>query len=186
MRHQLKRNLLVLGSMASELDFQIGMDGYRCGYSFGQAGAHRDHGELRAARYLEHVQVAVAVSRIKGLHGYRHQKIALSLVTHALAAGGMADAVSLVQRVRDVIRESRLFKNPLTIRRRGKRRKRQKQDGGKDFRIHKRLRLSATRTKGRPKTLPPSRWRPARARPRSHGPFDHCFFESTPWPPGWV
>ena len=62
------------------------------------------------------MKVAVAVARIKGLNGYRDQEIALSVVTNALASGGMADAVGRMQEVRDVIRERGLFKNPLPIR----------------------------------------------------------------------
>ena len=115
-------------SLAGELDFQIGMDACSRGVRFWQSGAHRDHGKLCASRRLNHMNVAVAIARIKGLNRYRDQEIAFSVVTNALASGRVADSVSLVQRVRDVIRERGLFKNPLTIRRRGKLRKRQKEE----------------------------------------------------------
>ena len=72
-------------------------------------------GKLCAVRHLKHMKVAVAVARIKGLNGYRDQEIALSVVTNARASGGMADTVGRMQRVRDVIRERGLFKNPLPI-----------------------------------------------------------------------
>ena len=81
----------------------------------------RDDGELRAARRLKHVKIAVAVSRIKRLNGYRDQEIALTSVTNALASRRVADAVGLMQRVRHMIRESGLFKNPLAIRLRERR-----------------------------------------------------------------
>ena len=52
---QFEGNLLVLGSLAGELNLQIGVDGRRCGGRFGQASAHDDHGKLGAARDLEHM-----------------------------------------------------------------------------------------------------------------------------------
>ena len=73
------------------------------------------------------MNVAVAIAGIKRLHRYCNQEIALSVVTSALPSGRMADALSLVQTVRDVIGESGLFEKPLTIRRRGKRRQGQKE-----------------------------------------------------------
>jgi hypothetical protein len=70
---------------------------------------------------LEHVKIAVAVSRVKRFHGYRNQEIAFSGVTNALASRGMTDAVGLMQRVRHMISESGFFKNPLAIRLRERR-----------------------------------------------------------------
>ena len=78
-------------------------------------------GKLRAARHLKHVKIAVAVPGIERLHGYRDQEIALSGVTNALASRRMADAVGLMQRVRHMIGESGLVKNPLAIRLRKRR-----------------------------------------------------------------
>src|ERR1035441_3849694 len=83
---QLEGNLLVLGSLARELNLQIGIDGRRCGGRFGQAGPYGYYGKLGAARDLNHMKVAVAVSRIKRLHGHRDQEIALSGVANALAS----------------------------------------------------------------------------------------------------
>jgi hypothetical protein len=74
------------------------------------------------------MNVAVAIARIKRFNGYGDQEIALSIVTNALASGRMTDALTLMQRVRDVIGESGLFQNPLTVRRWGKPREREKQD----------------------------------------------------------
>ena len=83
---------------------------------FGQAGAHGDHGKLRAARDLQHVKVAVAVPGIKRLDRHRDQEIALSGMANALASRRMAHALGLMQRMRHMIGESALFKDPLAIR----------------------------------------------------------------------
>ena len=74
------------------------------------------------------MNVAVAIAGIKRLHRYCNQEIALSVVTSALPSGRMADALGLVQSVRDVIGESGLFKNPLTIRPRSELRHGQKEE----------------------------------------------------------
>jgi hypothetical protein len=81
----------------------------------GQAGADGDHGELGAAGDLHHVNVAVAVAGVEGFDGDGDEKVALSVVTHALAAGGAADAVGLMERVRHVIREGALLEEPLAV-----------------------------------------------------------------------
>ena len=128
LRYQLERNLFVLGGLTRELDLEIGLNGCRAGSGFGQPRAHRDHGKLCASRHLNHMNVAVAIARIKRFNGYGDQEIALSIVTNALASGRMTDALTLMQRVRDVIGESGLFQNPLTVRRWGKPREREKQD----------------------------------------------------------
>jgi hypothetical protein len=111
----LEWNLLILGGLAGKLDLQISMDRGGCGCSFGQSGAHAHNGKLGAACRLQHVKIAVAVPRIKRLHGDSDQEIALSGVTNAFASRGMTDAVDLMQRVRDVIGEHGLFQNPLAI-----------------------------------------------------------------------
>ncbi|MGO9616981.1 MAG: hypothetical protein ACLP6W_11320 [Bryobacteraceae bacterium] len=82
--------------MTGELDFEIGMDCSRFGGRFGQLGPHGDDGKLRAARYLKHVKIAVAVPRIKRLDGYRDQQIALPGMTDALASRGVADAIGVM------------------------------------------------------------------------------------------
>ena len=94
---QLEGNLLVLGSLARELNLQIGIDGRRCGSRFGQASAHDDHGKLRAAGDLLHMKVAVAIPGIKRLDGHRDQKIAFSCVTSSLTSRGVAHTISLMQ-----------------------------------------------------------------------------------------
>src|SRR6201987_3233756 len=62
------------------------------------------------------MKIAIAVPRVKRLHRYRDQEIALSGVANTLASRRVADAVNLMQGVRHVIRESGLFKSPLAIR----------------------------------------------------------------------
>ena len=124
--------LLILDGVPGKLDLQIGSHACRFGCRFGQSCAHADDGKLRAARHLKHVKIAVAVPRIKRLHRYRNQKIALSGVANAFASRSMADAVGLFQRVRHVIRESGLLENPLTICL-GEGGTRQKQEGDQEF-----------------------------------------------------
>src|ERR1035438_220194 len=100
-----------------------------------QSQAYRDHGELRAARRLNHVKIAVAVSRIERFDGYRDQKLALSRMTDTFAARRVAHTIDLMQRVRDMIGESGLFQDPLTVRSekcgRG-----EEQEGRQNFLIH--------------------------------------------------
>ena len=115
LRFQFERNLHVLGSLASELNLQIDVNGRRCGGRFGQAGAHGDHGKLRAPRDLEHMKVAIAVSGIKRLDGHGDEEVALSRVADALAARRMADAFALMQGMRYVIGQRGLFENPLAV-----------------------------------------------------------------------
>jgi hypothetical protein len=62
------------------------------------------------------VKIAVAVPGVKGLHGYRDQEFALSPVANAFASRRVADAFTLMQRVRNVVRERGFFKNPKAIR----------------------------------------------------------------------
>jgi hypothetical protein len=85
------------------------MDGAFGGSTFGQAGAHGDHGELRTARHLEHVQVAVAVSGIQCLYRHGYEKLARARITDTFTARGVAHTIHLVQRMRDVIREGGLL-----------------------------------------------------------------------------
>jgi hypothetical protein len=94
---QFERNLFVLDSLAGELNLKIGVNGRRCGRRFGQASAYGDYRKLGAASDLNHVKVAVAVSRIKRLHGYGDQEIALSGVANALATRRMAHALGLME-----------------------------------------------------------------------------------------
>jgi hypothetical protein len=53
--------LLILDGVPGKLDLQIGSHACRFGCRFGQSCAHADHGKLRAARRLEHMQIAVAM-----------------------------------------------------------------------------------------------------------------------------
>jgi hypothetical protein len=62
------------------------------------------------------MKIAVAVSGIERSYGRSDQEIALSGVANALALRCVADAIHLVQRVRNVIRESGFIEGPLTIR----------------------------------------------------------------------
>src|SRR5579864_4263919 len=99
------------------------MNGCRSGCLFRQPRADGDYGKLCAARRLEHVEIPVAVTRIKRFHRYRNQEIALSGVANALALRGMADALDLMQGMRHMIRKSGLLQYPLVIRRTGRLRK---------------------------------------------------------------
>ena len=112
---QLERNLFVLSSVASELNVQIDVNGRRCGSRFGQAGAYGDYGELRASRYLNHVKIAVAVSRIKRFNWYSDQEVALTRVANTFSPRRVSYTLTLMERVRYVICESALLKNPLGV-----------------------------------------------------------------------
>ena len=148
---QFERNLHVLGSLASELNLQIDVNGRRCGGRFGQAGAHGDHGKLRAPRDLEHMKVAIAVSGIKRLDGYRDQEIALPGVTDSLASRRAAHTLSLMQRVGHMVGDSAVFKDPLAIGS-SKRAACHEQEGNQYFLVHKLcLKLKRYRQKSSPK-----------------------------------
>src|ERR1019366_5327599 len=137
LRHQFEGNLLVLGSLAGKLNFQIGVNGCGCGVRFGQAGSYGDHGKLRPPRDLDHMNVAVAVPGIKRLDRHRDQKIALSGVANSLASCRVAHTLALMQRMGYMVGESELFENPLAIRC-GQHRKGQKHEGHQDGLFHKR------------------------------------------------
>ena len=108
-----KRNLLVVRRLTGKLDLQIGVDRRRGQGVFGQTEADGDQRELRAAGHLQHVQVAVAVPRIEGLHRGRNQEIALSGMANALPARRMTDAVGVMQGMRYMISEGGFVQNPL-------------------------------------------------------------------------
>jgi hypothetical protein len=61
------------------------------------------------------MEIAVAVARVEGLHGHRNEEVALSGVADALATSGVADAVGLMKRMRNVVGESGLLEDPLGI-----------------------------------------------------------------------
>jgi len=61
------------------------------------------------------VQVSVAIAGVERLDGNRDQELPLALVADALAARGVAAAVGLMQRVRDVVGEGALLQNPLVV-----------------------------------------------------------------------
>jgi hypothetical protein len=61
------------------------------------------------------VKIAIAVARIKRFHRHSDEEVALSGVADALATSGVADAVGLMKRMRNVISESALLENPLGI-----------------------------------------------------------------------
>jgi hypothetical protein len=115
--HDLESDLPVMSGLAGELDFQIGLDGCRCGGRLRQSRADGDHGEFRSSRDLDYVQVAVAITGIEGLYGDCDQEVALSVVANAFAAGGVAHAVGLVQRMRHVVGQGALLEDPLVVRR---------------------------------------------------------------------
>jgi len=90
--------------------------------------ADGDHGKFSAARDLNHVEVAITVAGVEGLHGNGDEEVALSGMTGSLPAGGVADAIGLIKRVRDVVGEGALLQNPLAVSKR-KRRESQEQKG---------------------------------------------------------
>jgi hypothetical protein len=72
------------------------------------------------------VDVAVAVAGVEGFDGDGDEEVALSVVTNALAASGVADAVGLMERVGDVIGEGALLEEPLVVLGEGGQREEQK------------------------------------------------------------
>ena len=80
---------------------------------------------------LDHVDVPVAVVGIEGFHRHSNQEITLTLMTNALAASRVAYAISLVKRMRDVIRQGGLIQDPLGIRSENGSRKKQQEDGSR-------------------------------------------------------
>lgn len=110
----LERYLLKVGCLAGKLYLEVAMDRRGGESCFRQMDTNADDGELGAASDLEHVKVAVAVSGVEGFDGHSDEKVALSGVTDALAASGVADSFDLMQRVGDVIGESRFAETPLT------------------------------------------------------------------------
>src|SRR5208283_5548641 len=108
LRRQFERNLLVLGSLAGKLNFEIGADGRGCGGRFGQAGPHNHHGKLRPARHLDHMKVAVTVSGVKRLDRHCDQEIALSRMTNSLTSRRVAHPLALMQRMGYMVGESAL------------------------------------------------------------------------------
>ena len=61
------------------------------------------------------MQVAVAVAGIEGLDRNGDQKVALALMANSLAARRVADAVGLMQRVRNVVGQRALLEHPLVV-----------------------------------------------------------------------
>src|ERR1035438_4495939 len=137
-----------MGGLASELDLQVGMDGAEGRSCLGQTSAKYNHWELCSARHLKHMQVTVAVPRIKRLDGHRDQEIALPGVADALASRRMAHALALMKRVRDMVSEG-LFQNPLAVRW-GKRRKYEKQEGWQNSLVHTAQNLNDTDIRAAP------------------------------------
>lgn len=111
----LEGDLPVVGGLASELDLQVRKDGWHQRGFFGYVQAHGDQRKLAAARHLKHMKVAVGVAGVKRLDGDRDQEIALSGAANSLTAGRVADAIDLVQRVRNVIGERGLFESRLPV-----------------------------------------------------------------------
>jgi hypothetical protein len=54
---------------------------------------------LRAAGRLQHVKVAIAISRVERFHRRGDQDVALSGATDPFAAGGVTDSLGLMQGV---------------------------------------------------------------------------------------
>ena len=105
----------VVRGVACKLDFEVAVECGRCEVRLRQAEADADDGELRAAGGLDHVQVAIAVAGVEGLHGCGNQEITLSGAADAFAASGVAGSVDLVHGMRHVIRESGLVESPRLV-----------------------------------------------------------------------
>ena len=61
------------------------------------------------------MQVAVAVSGIEGFYWNCDQEFALAFVAYALTPRGVTYPIDLMQGMRHVISECRLFKRPLAV-----------------------------------------------------------------------
>src|ERR1019366_6535232 len=133
--HLLEWNLPILDRLTRELDLEIAVDRGCSEGRFGQSDTHAHDRKLSAVCGLNHVKIAVAVPRIKRLHGRRDQDIALSGVANHFSSSCMADALGLMQRMRYMIRKRGLFEHPLTGRL-GKSGKRQKQTDHQHSRPH--------------------------------------------------
>ena len=125
---ELEWDLFVVDGLAGELNLEVGVGGGGRGGRLGQAGADGDHGELGAAGDLHHVNVAIAVAGVEGFDGDGDEEVALAVVTEALAAGSVADAVGLMEGVGDVIGESALLEEPLAVLGEGGQREEQKRE----------------------------------------------------------
>ena len=112
---ELKGDLLIVSGLSGELNFEIGVDGSGVGGGLGQAGADGHHGKFCAAGDLNHVEVAIAVAGVEGFDGDGDEEVALSLAAGSLPARGVADAIGLMKRVRDVVGERALLENPLGV-----------------------------------------------------------------------
>src|SRR4029077_19796994 len=113
--YKLKRHVLIMRSLACELNFDVRLNACGGGGRFRQAGPDSHHRELGSAGDLHHVKIAIAVARIKRFHGHSDEEVALSGMADALATSGVADAIRLMERVRDLIGESALLETPLGI-----------------------------------------------------------------------
>jgi hypothetical protein len=81
------------------------------------------------------MKVTIAVPRIKRLHGYRDQEIALSVVANALTSRRVAHTLGLMQFVRHMVGERALFEDPLAVG--SKRGEGHEQERDQYFLIHK-------------------------------------------------
>ena len=114
----MKGHVRVVPSVSGKLDFEIAIE---CGRRKGclrEMEADRDDGKLCTARGLDHVQIAVTISGVKGFDRHSDEEIALSGVAGSLTASGAADTVDLMNGVRHVIGEGGLVEDPGLIGRR--------------------------------------------------------------------
>lgn len=110
-----ERQLFVMGSLASELNLKVSVDGRRRGIGFRQASTHGDQRKLRTACDLNHVEVAVAVPGVKRLDGYSNQEFALARVANTLPFRRVAYTLSRVQWMGHMVSESALLEDPLGV-----------------------------------------------------------------------
>jgi hypothetical protein len=104
-----------MSRVASELDFQIAIYSGLAERCLRQTEAHSDNRKLRAARGLEHVEVAVTISGVEGFHRRGHQEVTLPGMADAFAARGVTDAIDFMNGMGHVIREGRLIQHPLLV-----------------------------------------------------------------------
>jgi hypothetical protein len=65
-----ERHMGIVRGIAGELDLEVAVERGRCKAGIRQPEPDADNGELRAARNLKHVEVAIAVAGVEGLDGY--------------------------------------------------------------------------------------------------------------------
>jgi hypothetical protein len=108
----MKGHVGVVRGVAGKLDFEVAIQRWRGERGLRQSEAHRDDGKLCTSRGLNHVQVSVTISGVKGLDRHRDQEIAFTCVADSFAARSVTDTVDLMNGVRHVVVKGRLVEHP--------------------------------------------------------------------------